>query len=79
MGSVLVIKNGQIILNKGFGYVDANQGRKHGQQTLFQIGSIQKGLTAALLMKLAEHGKLKISISVGKYLSGFRTKIKLFD
>ncbi|MBB1168547.1 serine hydrolase domain-containing protein [Lacticaseibacillus paracasei] len=73
VGSALIIKNGQIILNKGFGYADANQGRKNGPQTLFQIGSIQKGLTAALLMKLVEQGKVKLSDPVGKYLSGIRT------
>lgn len=73
VGSALIIKNGQIILNKGFGYADASKDRKNGPQTLFQIGSIQKELTAALLMKLVEQDKVKLSDPVGKYLSGIRT------
>ena len=73
VGAALIIKNGQIILNKGFGYADANKNRENTPNTMFQIGSIQKGLTSALLMKLVEQGKVSLSDPVGKYLSGIRT------
>ncbi|EGF48689.1 beta-lactamase class C-like penicillin binding protein, partial [Lacticaseibacillus rhamnosus MTCC 5462] len=36
-----------------------------------QIGSIQKGLTAVLLMKLVEQGKVRLSDPIGHYLPGF--------
>ncbi|MCT4384170.1 serine hydrolase domain-containing protein [Lacticaseibacillus paracasei] len=73
VGSALLIKNGDVILNMGFGYSNANRNLKNGPNTVFEIGSIQKGLTAALLMKLVDQGKIKLSDPVAKYLSGIRT------
>ncbi|KRM73108.1 serine-type D-Ala-D-Ala carboxypeptidase [Lacticaseibacillus brantae DSM 23927] len=77
LGTVLVVKNGQVILNQGVGDADAIAGRKNGPNTLFQIGSVQKSVTAALIMKLVDEGKLKLSDPIGKYLSGIKTGNKV--
>ncbi|EGF48692.1 beta-lactamase class C-like penicillin binding protein, partial [Lacticaseibacillus rhamnosus MTCC 5462] len=41
--------------------------------TLFQIGSIQKAITAVAVMQLVEAGKLRLDDPVSKYLSGIQT------
>ncbi|MFK5281332.1 serine hydrolase domain-containing protein, partial [Lacticaseibacillus paracasei] len=41
--------------------------------TLFQIGSIQKAVTAVALAQLAASGKLSLDDPVGKYLTGIKT------
>ena len=72
-GTALMIRRGKIILNTGLGYADAESGRLNGPETLYQIGSIQKGLTAVLLMRLVEQGKVHLSDPISKYLTGIRT------
>ncbi|MDE3282747.1 beta-lactamase family protein [Lacticaseibacillus casei] len=73
IGSALIIKQGEIIFNGGVGYADAAAKRVNGPTTLFQIGSIQKAVTAVAVMQLAEEGKLHLDDPVGKYLSGIKT------
>ncbi|RXT58215.1 serine hydrolase domain-containing protein [Lacticaseibacillus chiayiensis] len=73
IGSALIIKQGKIIFNGGVGYADAASKRVNGPTTLFQIGSIQKAVTAVAVMQLAEEGKLHLDDPVGKYLSGIKT------
>lgn len=60
IGSALIIKQGEIIFNGGVGYADAASKRVNGPTTLFQIGSIQKAVTAVAMMQLAEEGKLHL-------------------
>lgn len=72
-GTVLMMRKGKVILNTGLGYADAESGRLNGPESLYQIGSIQKGLTAVLLMKLVEQGKVHLTDPISRYLPGIRT------
>ncbi|KMO52516.1 beta-lactamase, partial [Lacticaseibacillus rhamnosus] len=76
-GTVLMMRKGKVILNTGLGYADVDSGRLNGPETLYQIGSIQKGLTAVLLMKLVEQGKVRLSDPIGHYFTGIRTGKKV--
>ncbi|MGO3364392.1 MAG: serine hydrolase, partial [Leuconostoc falkenbergense] len=58
IGTALIVHKNKIILQKGYGYADAKTKRLNDAATLFQIASIQKGLTATLVMKEIESGKL---------------------
>lgn len=57
-GAVLVAKNGEILLNKGYGY--SNKEKKTGIEvtSVFSTGSLTKQFTAAAIMKLEMLGKL---------------------
>lgn len=61
-GSVLVAKQGQVILQKGYGT------KTNGQ---FQIYSITKTFTATLVLQLAEEKKLSIDDKLSRYYPGF--------
>ena len=70
MGSVLVMQNGQVLLDKGYGFADIAHGVPDTPQTAYRIGSITKQFTAASILLLQERGKLKISDPVKAYLPG---------
>jgi CubicO group peptidase (beta-lactamase class C family) len=70
-GSALVAKNGTILLNKGYGYRNAADKVANNEQTIFQLGSITKQFTAAVILKLQEERKLSVSDTLSKYFPGY--------
>ena len=67
--AIAVVKDGKIIREQGYGYADLEQQVKVTPDTLFQSGSIGKTFTAALVLLLADEGKLSLDDPVSKYLS----------
>lgn len=67
-GSVLVSKNGQILLNKGYGYSNLNQKIKNKAKTKFGIGSITKQFTAVGIMQLVEKDLIKVEDKISKHI-----------
>ena len=66
---VAVVKDGQVLLAKGYG--DADVAAKKpvvADQTLFRPGSISKVFTAIAVMQLVEQGKLDLDRDVNDYL-----------
>jgi CubicO group peptidase (beta-lactamase class C family) len=70
-GSALVAKNGIILLNKGYGYRNAENKVANNEQTIFQLGSITKQFTSAVILKLQEEKKLSVSDKLSKYFPGY--------
>ena len=70
-GSVLVAKGGNILLKKGYGYANAEEKVTHTPNTVFNIASLTKTVTAALVLKLAEAGKLSLDDHLNKYDSSY--------
>ena len=68
MGSVLVAQNGQVLLNKGYGFADLEWNIPNSGTTRFQIASVTKQFTAASILLLEDRGKLKTDDLVKKYL-----------
>lgn len=66
-GSVIVVDGGKEVLAKGYG--DANRSTKaqNTPDTVFCIGSVSKGFTAAAVLALADDGKLKLSDRVAGF------------
>jgi len=66
---VAVVKDGQVLLAKGYGYADYNAKKPVvADQTLFRPGSIAKVFTATAVMQLVEQGKLDLDRDVNEYL-----------
>ena len=66
---VAVVKDGQVLLAKGYGYADfAARKPVLADQTLFRPGSISKVFTATAVMQLVEQGKLDLDRDVNDYL-----------
>jgi CubicO group peptidase (beta-lactamase class C family) len=68
MGSVLVAKNGKIILSKSYGMADLEWNVPNSPSTRFNIASMTKQFTAASILLLEDRGKLKTDDFVKKYL-----------
>lgn len=71
--TVAVVKDGRLLLAKGYGYADRAQGKPVvADQTLFRVGSVSKLFTATAVMQLVEQGKLDLHADVNTYLKDFR-------
>ena len=70
-GSALVAKNGTILLNKGYGYRNAGDKVLNNEQTIFQLGSITKQFTSAVILKLQQEKKLTVSDKLSKYFPNY--------
>jgi len=68
-GSVLVAKDGKILLAKGYGLANAEHEIPNTPETKFRLGSITKQFTATAILILQDQGKLKVADLIGKYLS----------
>jgi len=66
-GSVLVAKDNQILLAKGYGMADKNKGIPFTAETVSTIGSITKQFTGAGILKLRMMGKLSVKDPISKY------------
>lgn len=67
IGTALVVHNHRIILQKGYGYADAKTKRLNNAISLFQFASLQKSLTALMIMQQIEKGKLSLDTPVSKF------------
>src|SRR5437762_986537 len=66
---VSVVKDGQVLFQKGYGYADVEAKKPVlPDQTLFRPGSISKLFTATAVMQLVEQGKLDLDRDVTDYL-----------
>lgn len=71
--TVAVVKNGQIIFAKGYGYADISKRKAvAANQTLFRIGSVSKLFIWTAVMQLAEQNKLDLDADVDIYLKDFQ-------
>ena len=70
-GSVLVVQRGNILLQKGYGIKNADSNSFNDANTIFQIASVTKQFTAAVILKLVEMKKMSLSDKLDKYYKGF--------
>ncbi len=68
MGSVLVARGNDILLDKGYGFANLEWNIPDSPKTKFRLGSITKQFTAASILLLEERGKLSVNDSVKKYM-----------
>ncbi|HMD40904.1 MAG TPA: serine hydrolase domain-containing protein [Candidatus Acidoferrum sp.] len=67
--TVLVMKDGQVLLKKGYGFSDLTKKQPvDPDTTMFRLASISKLFTWVSVMQLAEQGKLDIDADVNSYL-----------
>ncbi len=68
-GAVIVARNGEVVLSKGYGLADRERNLPFTPQTVSSTGSITKQFTAAAILKLEMQGKLKVEDSISKYFA----------
>lgn len=66
---VVIVKDGQILAEKGYGFADIDARRPvDPRRTLFRIGSVSKLFTWTAVMQLVEQGKIDLDADVNRYL-----------
>ena len=67
--SALVMKDGEVLLAKGYGYADVKSKKPvDPTSTIFRLASISKLFTWISVMQLVEQGKLDLDTDVNRYL-----------
>lgn len=70
--AIAIVKDGEVIHSKGYGFRDVKKKLPVTPKTLFAIGSITKSFTVTVLGMLADEGKLDWDKPVWEYLPSFR-------
>lgn len=70
--AIAVVKDGKVIVSRGYGYRDMEKKLPVTPQTLFAIASITKSFTVSALGMLVDEGKFDWDKPVRDYLPGFR-------
>lgn len=70
--AVAVVKDGKVVLSRGFGVKEYGKTGKVDENTLFAIASNSKAFAAASLAILVDRGKIKWDDKVVKYLPYFQ-------
>jgi CubicO group peptidase (beta-lactamase class C family) len=65
--SLAVVKNGEIVLAKGYGLANLEHQVPVKPETIFQSGSMGKQFTATAVMMLVEEGKLTLDDKITKF------------
>lgn len=66
--AVAVVQNGKIVRMKGYGVATLEFNVPVTTQTVFEIGSVSKQMTAAGIMLLVQDGKVMLDEKISKYL-----------
>jgi CubicO group peptidase (beta-lactamase class C family) len=66
-GSVLVMKDGEEILKKGYGFANREDKILYTPKTISTVGSVTKQFTATAILKLEMMGKLSVNDALEKY------------
>jgi CubicO group peptidase (beta-lactamase class C family) len=66
-GQVLVGQDGKIIYNKAFGYSNLDTRAELDNNSVFQLASVNKPITATAVLILYEQGKLKLDEDIRTY------------
>jgi len=70
---VVIVKDGQVLLSKGYGYANLEKGIPvDAKQTLLFPGSVTKLFTWTAVMQLVEQGKIDLKVDVNSYLKDFQ-------
>ena len=69
--AVLIIQDGQIVHNKGYGLARLDMKKAVGPDTAFDLASMSKQFTAMAVMILAERGKLSYDDPLSKFFPDF--------
>jgi CubicO group peptidase (beta-lactamase class C family) len=66
-GSALVVMKGTVLLDKGYGYRNAGDKIMNDKNSIFQLGSITKQFTSAVILKLLQEKRLSLTDKLSKY------------
>ncbi len=72
-GGVFVAQNGETVLSRGYGFANRAAGVPFTADTVLNVASFSKTITAAAVMKLVESGHLSLTDPISLYVSNAPT------
>lgn len=69
--NIALVKGGETIWTKAYGYADLEAGRRMTTDTYLRIESISKSVTSWGIMKLVEQGKIELDSPVTQYIKSW--------
>ena len=72
MGSVAVLKKGELIYSRTIGFADYGNKIEADENTKYRIGSTTKTFTAVLTLKAVEEGKLSLDDKLNKFFPNIK-------
>ncbi|HXB42514.1 MAG TPA: serine hydrolase [Puia sp.] len=70
-GAALVAQKGKVLIQKGYGYKNAAAKTFNDSNSIFQIGSLTKQFTAAIILYLQQQKKLSVEDKLSKYIPDY--------
>ena len=74
---VRIIKNGKVVYNDKYGFVDVAKKKPVKNNSLYRIFSMTKPITAVAIMVLYDQGKLSLDDNISKYIPEF-SNVKVY-
>jgi CubicO group peptidase (beta-lactamase class C family) len=68
-GSILVARDGQVLLSQGYGFADRTKKTPNTPQTKFRLGCVTKQFTAMAILLLQAQGKLTVQDKLCTYVA----------
>lgn len=66
-GSALIARDGEVLLDRGYGLADDARGVPNTAATVHSMGSVTKQFTAAAILALEEEGRLTTADTLGRF------------
>jgi CubicO group peptidase (beta-lactamase class C family) len=77
--AIAVVRGGEVAWGKGYGWADKDRRLPVTEHTVFQAASISKSVSAWVVMKLVENGKLALDTPASRYLTRWQLPASPFD
>jgi CubicO group peptidase (beta-lactamase class C family) len=68
-GGVLIARDGQVLLEQGYGLADRKRNLPFTKDTVFDIGSNTKDFTKLAILQLAEQNKLRLQATLAEFFN----------
>jgi len=77
--AIALVHDGEVARAQGYGLADEIDGVPVSTETVFQVASISKSITAWGIMRLVEEGRIDLDAPVEKYLTRWKLPASDFD
>ncbi len=77
--TLALIHESEIVWTRAYGLADRETGRPMTTDTVFQVASISKSVTAWAVLRLAEQGDVDLDTPVGQYLTRWQLPLSEYD
>jgi beta-lactamase class C len=71
-GAVVIVKDGRVVFQKGFGVKENGKPEEVNEHTVFRLGSVSKGFASVLTGVFVEQGVVSWDEPVSRYLNNFQ-------